>query len=167
MAGVKYRLENRPAIHSIEGGTMTAPLRCSIRCSIRLAAALALPALSAAAQTAAPGFDPTFLSAPPATAASGCVADACVLRRPDAVPTASLASDLYRKAPEPSPALRVGTSNPQRDWKDNMVRDEHEDNDFCLLGFSLGGDLDLKGFKGIRLFGASHTVQRPTGKEAR
>lgn len=145
-------------------------MTATLRYSIRLAAALALPALAstpAAAQTAAPGFDPAFLAASVAAPAAACAGGACVLRRPDAAPTASLASDLYRKAPEPRPALRVGTSNPQRDWKDNMVRDEHEDNDFCLLGFSLGGDLDLKGFKGVRLFGASHTVQRPSGKEAR
>jgi hypothetical protein len=86
---------------------------------------------------------------------------------PLAAPARSAAAELYRKTPEPRALAPLTASNPERDWRDNMVRNVRQDDDGCLLSVSLGGDLDIKGYKGVRLFGRIVTLARPASKEAR
>ncbi len=66
-----------------------------------------------------------------------------------------------------SPALlRVADARPARLWNDNtMRRDEREHLD-CALSFGIAGDLSFKGYKGLRLFGTSHTLSAPAAKGA-
>jgi hypothetical protein len=91
--------------------------------------------------------------------------------RDDTPITAGTAADLYRRAAEPkTPPLRVVRRDPAREWKDNMVnriREERRDDDACLLSFSLGGDLEIRGYKGVRLFGTTRTLSRPPTGEGR
>jgi hypothetical protein len=62
----------------------------------------------------------------------------------------------------------VPESDPARAWKDHMAASARRDDegDGCLLSFTLGGDLDIRGYKGVRLFGATRTLSLPR-KETR
>lgn len=86
---------------------------------------------------------------------------------PTVMSSASAGADLYRRTPLPrTPPLPAARRTPEKEWKENMARSPYPDDDACLLSFSLGGDLDVRGYKGARLFGTTRTLSRPA-KEAR
>ncbi len=109
------------------------------------------------------------LPAPHSSAADAadCKADNCMRPPADAIPTARPATvALYGKSAVRPDLLRDPDAGAESEWRNNMVARNNQENLDCPLSFGIGGDLSAKGYKGLRLFGATHTLSRPAGKEA-
>ncbi|HAT33733.1 MAG TPA: hypothetical protein DCW29_23690 [Janthinobacterium sp.] len=81
-----------------------------------------------------------------------------------ATATGASASLYGRTAVKPE-LLRELKRSGEREWKDNMMsRDGAAEAYDCALSVGIGGDLSTSGYKGLRLFGKTHTLSRPDGK---
>lgn len=94
-----------------------------------------------------------------------------LLALPAAAQTAAQAAKpatvaLYGKTAVRPDLLRDPDAGAKSEWRNNMVARNNQENLDCPLSFGIGGDLGAKGYKGLRLFGTTHTLSRPAGKEA-
>ncbi len=52
------------------------------------------------------------------------------------------------------------------DWKEHIGKGKQGEDYNCLLSMGFGAQLGSQGYRGVRLFGRTHTVSRPAGKVA-
>jgi len=132
---------------------MTTPTRAASLLSAGL-----LLALHAAAQDALPPDRPA--PAPAVAPLSAPISEAARLYRAAAEPRTVSKPQSQLQRP-----LVAKERDPERTWKDNIAyRADQPDHGACPLSFTLGGDLDEHGYKGVRLFGSTHTLAAPRGE---